>query len=168
MANVDYGNSLSTAGQFPLDGKRRFKTISDMQVLGTNAFKYYEDMIVQCLENHKQYIWRERLDTDKDDDGVIAQDFVYPTGAVADGISYQGRSFNFFEFKTGSSVEQDNKTKVLTIDEILYTPPTEGDRELAKRTALANHINNLNPPLEILEDENLYIVVNTFINNMEF
>lgn len=31
MASINLASSIKTAGQYPLDGKRRFKTLADMQ-----------------------------------------------------------------------------------------------------------------------------------------
>lgn len=113
MATKYYGNSLSTAGQFPLDSKLRFKKLVDLKEnITINSFKYYEDMIVQCLENHKQYIWREKLDTEQ---GVLPIDFIYPDNTIANGINYSNRTFNFYELKLGSDAKPCFKYKDRTL-----------------------------------------------------
>lgn len=88
---------LETAGQYPLDGKRLFLTLASMTDLGTGnlkALKYHEGMTVRCVENLKEYIWRE---AENGEQGEISQNFTYPNGAIAHGIDYSNRSFNFFE-----------------------------------------------------------------------
>ncbi|SED10835.1 hypothetical protein SAMN04489761_4300 [Tenacibaculum sp. MAR_2009_124] len=98
MSKVQLGSSLEAAGQYPLDGKTFFLSLAKMrQNIAVNAFKYHEDMSVRCVETHKDYIWREVKSTDKGSDKILTEDFIYPTGAVAFGITYSNRKFNFFE-----------------------------------------------------------------------
>lgn len=159
MANIDYGNSLETAGQFPLDGKLRFKWISDMKVIGTNAYKYYEDMVVHCLEDHKDYIWRERLESDNKDSGVLTEDFTYPSGAFADNIDYSGRKFNFFEIYY--NFNQDNKTRVIEIPGISLLGDIINYTQMELNQKIIDAINEMG--VTIKEDENIYINFGGFI-----
>lgn len=97
MPIVNLSTSLETATQIPLDAKAYFKTLSSMTDLGANnfkAFKYYDGLLVLCIENYNQYIWRERKVTDGA--GLLNIDFTYPPGVVSNNIDYSNRDFNFF------------------------------------------------------------------------
>lgn len=96
MSKVDILNSLNVPSQKPLDYKLYFVTLAEVKDLGTNGintYKYYEDMKAQCVETHKEYIWREKKNSE---DIGIAEDFTYPAGLVSFGIDYGDRVFNFF------------------------------------------------------------------------
>jgi streptogramin lyase len=98
MAKIDIATGFEVAGQFPQDDKTYFKTIAEMQDLGTsnaNAYKYYESMIVVCVETNKEYIWREVVGVET---GVLVTSFTYPNGIISNGINYSNRVFNFFTF----------------------------------------------------------------------
>lgn len=154
MPNIDYQNSLSTAGQFPLNGKTRFKTIQELTDLGAGnfkAFKYQEDMIVQCIENHTQYIWREVLPSETG--GLLPSSFTYPPGAIADGIDYSNRTFNFFEYTLGDDT-QNNKIREVELNFFGFSEITIQD--------VVDKINSLPLPLVVKEDENVVFVVNKF------
>lgn len=100
-SKVQVGGSIEVATQSPLDGKTMFLTLDEMRLnIEINAFKYYEDMVVRCIKTHKEYIWRETKQSDKISDKVLRNDFTYPDGAIAFGINYSNRKFNFFENKS--------------------------------------------------------------------
>lgn len=99
--SVSISQPFIQSGQFPVDGGTRFLTLADMKVVGNNPFTYYEDMIVRCIENHKNYIWRE-VESAGESGGVMDSNYVYPQGANAGGIDYSGREFNFFVNKEES------------------------------------------------------------------
>lgn len=151
MSNISYGNSLSTAGQFPLNGKIRFKTIAEMQLVGSNPFRYQEDMVVRCIENHTDYIWRERTLADGSINGVLSEDFVYPIGSIADGISYENRAFNFFVYKTESLINQNNTIRVIEIDP-LNVDQGQGEGII---DALVRYVNESVTPLVVSDTENI-------------
>lgn len=95
MSNISYGNSLFTAGQFALDGKLRVNTTVELTAnISINAFRYYEDMVVHSIENHIEYIWKERVSIQEI--GLLSSDFVYPNNSISNGIDYSNRAFNFF------------------------------------------------------------------------
>lgn len=97
---VKLASSLATSGQYPLNKKTYFNTVQEMtENISVKALSYQEDMICQCVENHNEYIWRERVSSDNQQDGVLQNDFTYPTGAIANGITYTNRDFNFFVLK---------------------------------------------------------------------
>lgn len=183
-------------------------------------------MIVQCIENHKQYIWREKKSSDTLGSGVLQNDYKYPQGAVAGDINYSNRLFNFFEHKgekgdkgdagergikgekgeTGQQgkpgksaylhyvetlqgnttplslpdwvnslkgdkgdkgekgdtpvVNQDNKTKIVEIPSITIPPlDPQTDIEDIVSQAVSGYLNELNPPITVSEEENLYVVI---------
>lgn len=106
MNTVEIGSSYETSGAFPFDSKGYFKTLTEMRDLGlnnVNVLKYPEDMKAQCIETHKNYIWREVLDTDVDGTGVLSTNFVYPDGFIENDIDYSNRVFNFFEISVEAS-----------------------------------------------------------------
>lgn len=154
MSNITtLSTGLETAGQYPLNGKRVFLTLASMIDLGANnllAFKYMELMEVVCMENKKTYVWRE---AESNEQGEIAQNFTYPNGAIAYGIDYSNREFNFFEIEQGgSSVNQNNKIRVIDVEKPLLDPefPPMTDEQ-----AVVFYVNNLTTPLVVSEDENI-------------
>lgn len=161
MTNIDFSSGFKTTGQYPLNGKTQFKTLVELKDLGvnnSNAFKYQEDMKVNCIETHKEYMWRENINQEQ---GILDTDFSYPQGAIADGINYEGRDFNFFEVTSSDTVNQDNKTIVIDLGDVEYEYRlTERGVEEFKEEAIVEVINNLNPPIQVREDENLYIKIN--------
>jgi hypothetical protein len=99
MANINLSTGVVPATQIPLDSKVFVKTLLVLASLGLDdnlAYKYYEKMKVFCAENEKEYIWREEL-SPGETDGVLETSFTYPAAAIADGVDYSGRVFNFFE-----------------------------------------------------------------------
>lgn len=99
MSYLDLSTGFRVAGQFPQDGKLYFSTISQMKNLGNNnlkALSYYDLMIVMCLQNKLQYIWREAVTVET---GLLDDNYVYPNGSIANGINYSGKSYNFFPYK---------------------------------------------------------------------
>lgn len=106
---VDLSSGLKTAGQFPLDFKTYFNTLSELQDLGPSNFKafyYYDGMEVYCLETNKKYNWKES--NSNTGTGVLATDFVYPENTIACGITYDNRAFNFFEQQNSTTIDQNN------------------------------------------------------------
>ncbi|WP_440880626.1 hypothetical protein [Tenacibaculum sp. C7A-26P2] len=113
-SKVQIGSSIEVATQSPLDGKTMFLTLDEMRLnIEINAFKYYEDMVVRCIKTHKEYIWRETKQSDKISDKVLRNDFTYPDGAIAFGINYSNRKFNFFEKRNGDDLGDHTATQNL-------------------------------------------------------
>jgi len=103
MGVIGFGSSLKTTGQFALDPKIRALLKAELETLGTgdaNAYGYYEDMDVFCLEDKKTYRWREE-ESAGETDGLVATSFTYPPGLIVEGIDYGNRVFNFFEVALG-------------------------------------------------------------------
>ena len=99
MAEINLINSFSTSGQIPLDSKLYIKTLSEISSLGVNninAYKFFEDMTVQCVEDHSNYIWREELSVGEPN-GLLSESFTYPPNVITAGIDYSDRTFNFFK-----------------------------------------------------------------------
>lgn len=97
MPNNDILTGFRVTSQLPLDGKRYFLTLAEMQNLGTNninAFTYYEDMTVICIETHSTYVWR--VLKDDNEAGILTESFLYPANSISNGIDYSGKRFNFF------------------------------------------------------------------------
>lgn len=84
--------------------------------------------------------------------GIIDGDFTYPDGAIADGIDYSNRTFNFF--KINQSTNQNNKIREVEIELSTY--------EVINNQLIVDAINSLNPPLIVKEDE---IIVFNITNN---
>jgi len=141
MAFIDILTSFRVPAQFPLDIKGYALSLADMQDLGVNdvkAFTYYEDMKVICVETHLTYNWREEREIGEV--GVLPVSFTYPNGAIAAGINYSNRVFNFFVSSEGN---QNNLVRVITI------PTTTA----LNAQQVANWINEVG--LEVEEDENV-------------
>ena len=160
MADINLGTGIITSGQFPLDSKSYFKTLEELMDLGvqdSKAYSYEEDLKVRCIENHTDYIWRERI-TDAEE-GLLEEDFIYPLGVIAVDITYSERAFNFF---TIVSTNEDNLTKVIEIDNLIVRvegTETEEEKEELIAIKIAEYINEL-PSFEVASDENLYIKIN--------
>ena len=98
MPDINITSGIFNTSQLPLDSKTYFKTLAELQSLGSGDFKafyYYEDLIVYCLETKTNYKWREAQFTNEP--GVISSSFTYPANSVVDGVDYSNRTFNFFE-----------------------------------------------------------------------
>lgn len=127
MSNL--ATSLSTATQIPLDKKLYVVTLAELQTLGQDnykAFLYYEDMQINCVETHKQYIWREELESNEQG-GLLINSFTYPINSIVNGIDYSERTFNFYLNQKFSDNEI-NKLKDLvyekTIQSLSVSPTT--------------------------------------------
>lgn len=99
MPIINILSGLFPTNQQPLDAKRYAKTLAELQDLGTSNFKafYYHDRLrVLCLENNKEYVWREEA-TLGETSGLVSGGYTYPANTIADGIDYSGKTFNFFE-----------------------------------------------------------------------
>lgn len=134
MTSSNILTALIVNGQIPLDGKTYFLTLSSMINLGTgdqNAFKYYEGMEAYCNENKKKYVWREVLQEESPENpGLIAGHYTYPAGALAEGINYAGRSFNFFETGELTFADIQNFITATGIKEIKYLPTDQAYKDL--------------------------------------
>lgn len=89
---TDIASGLNVATQQPLDIKTYFKTLAELQDLGSsnaNAFRYYEGMLVYCLETNSNFRWKESTS------GALLTSFTYPASTISNGIDYSLRLFNF-------------------------------------------------------------------------
>ena len=101
-------SSYLNASQVPYDAKLYAVNLNDLAELGINsnkAFTYYEDLNVDCAENHTTYVWREELSLGETGGILTNGTYVYPANVIANGIDYSGRKFNFFEKKIKESVD---------------------------------------------------------------
>lgn len=94
-------NALLINAQIPLDGKTFFLTLNELKDLGNgnvNAFTYYEGMPAYCNEDKTKYVWRQVLEVESEENpGLIVGHYTYPAGVTTKGISYSGKTFNFFK-----------------------------------------------------------------------
>lgn len=121
MANINLETGILVTTQIPLDAKGYFLTTAGMQDLGASnykAFYYYEGMVVMNNETKREYIWRERTVADglEGTSGVLATDFVYPNGSIANTIDYSARAFNFFIYTGGISIADIPEIELPEID----------------------------------------------------
>jgi len=120
---IDVAEGVIVAGQFPRNGKLYSKTIAELIDLGTNnykAFRYYEGMIVFCLETKTHYIWKEVdnnpiLSNSSGRARPLRANFTYPEGTIANGIDYSLRVFNFFVFNSPQVEENTTIINSLTL-----------------------------------------------------
>ena len=89
-------NGLRVGSQTPLDDRLIFSDLTDLQAYGVGdqeCYRYYEGMRCWVLSESKEYIWREKSGSEIG----AAVDFTYPGSIISQGISYGGRTFNWFE-----------------------------------------------------------------------
>lgn len=157
MSEIFYGNSLKTAGQFPLDAKSISLSKSDLTTnININAYRYYEGMLVKCLEDDKKYIWSERKTPS--DKGLLTADFVYPNNTISNNVDYSNRQFNFFEeivinsdeYKQITNSVQKNvegdENKFFNEKGVAVTIPVRGFMKLPKINLEANTPYEFTPP----------------------
>ena len=124
MSNVTIGTGITTNGQFPVDGKVYFLTLSDASDLGNNdvlAYSYYERMKITIVENGSEWEWREE-GIPGETGGLLTTSFTYPSGLISNGIDYSNRIFNFFPRTVGSVDEpQSQGSFVRNYNGVIYT-----------------------------------------------
>jgi len=87
---------MRIGSQTPADDRLVFVDIADLGTLGAgsqNAYRYYDGLRVWVMSTQKEYIWREKVGSEV---GAIA-DFTYPANIVNGGITYSGKTYNFYE-----------------------------------------------------------------------
>lgn len=106
MADINLSTGIYIPSQLPLDSKRYVKTLAELTTLGTNdakAFVYYEGLSIFCVENQKEYRWREAALNEQG--GLLTTHFTYPANSISNGIDYSNREFNLFIITTESTQE---------------------------------------------------------------
>ena len=114
MANINLTTGIITGTQIPLDGKGYFIALNDMKDLGIlnyKAYTYYDTMIVTCKENSSLYVWREALENEQ---GILVEGFTYPAGAIANGIDYSLKTYNFFLYFDPSGEQDGSESKIIS------------------------------------------------------
>ena len=104
---INLTTGIFPTSQIPLDAKCYFKTLADMVDLGDGNFRpfyYYDSMLVLCVENKKQYIWRKRETVNEQ--GLIINGFTYPNGVQSNGIDYSNQEYNFYLFEQNQKPNQ--------------------------------------------------------------
>lgn len=87
--------------QTPVDDRLIFADNADLIDLGvgnSNAYKYYEGMVVTQVDALKTFIWAEATL------GALATSFTYPAGHIVNGVDYSGRSFNFVDITSSANI----------------------------------------------------------------
>lgn len=102
--NIPTGLSVQT--QIPLDTIKFIQNESLLSNLGQNnnlAFKYYDGLIIKCIDQNTFYIWRE-VQRGEENTGIINVDFTYPFNHSAFGMNYSNKKFNFFLYNKEYSI----------------------------------------------------------------
>lgn len=95
--NIPTGLGVPT--QTPLDSIKFIQNESLLSNLGASnnlAFKYYDGLIIRCIDENTFYKWREVM-ISEENTGLLSVDFTYPYNHSAFGINYSNKSFNFFK-----------------------------------------------------------------------
>ena len=99
MSNVtNIPTGLGVPTQIPLDTIAFNQSESLLSNLGTDnflAYKYYEGLLVHCINDKTTYIWRE-VQSGEENTGLVNVDFTYPNNHIVYEIDYSNRVFNFF------------------------------------------------------------------------
>ena len=96
--NIPTGLSVQT--QIPLNTIKFIQNESLLSNLGQDnnlAFKYYDGLIIKCIDQNKFYKWRE-VQIGEENTGIVNIDFTYPFNHSAFGINYSNKKFNFFPY----------------------------------------------------------------------
>ena len=96
--NIPTGLSVQT--QIPLNTIKFIQNESLLSNLGQDnnlAFKYYNGLIIKCIDQNKFYKWRE-VQIGEENTGIVNIDFTYPFNHSAFGINYSNKKFNFFPY----------------------------------------------------------------------
>lgn len=152
--NIGYGVHVTT--QTPLDTKTiqyKFSSIISLGVGNEKIFSYYENMVVNCLENKKSYLWS---DVTKAPSNYILVSTIasYPANHIVDGIDYSLRQFGMYEIVVSSGTVTQKDFKVVNtsdgqpavlnsatlVDKTVDTPSlkTTGIRRLRSSTLFFN------------------------------
>lgn len=122
MADITLTTGITNNGMFPVDGKNYFLTQTDVSggIISTDAYGYYERMIINIADDGTQWIWREES-TIGETGGLYTTSFEYPSGIISNGIDYGLRTFNFFPYSPGgSSFDQ----SLNTTDDVIFNSIT--------------------------------------------
>jgi hypothetical protein len=112
---------LKTGTQLPLDAKSRSESELVLKSLGVDdqlAFTYEEGLVVRCMQEGTSYIWRSVV-VPEPTPGLLYSNFTYPPGITAGGISYGGRSFNFFKLDYVTKEQLDKKVDKVTGERLI-------------------------------------------------
>lgn len=129
MANVP--QSFRVLGQTPLDEKLIFASQQSLFSHISNnpryAFDFYKGMMVYLQQEEKFYIW-ERPNSEHfiENDKLLTQNFIYPSGSVYNGFNYSNKAFNLIELpykKENLGLwDPDPDAKMITVE--IYTDGT--------------------------------------------
>jgi len=118
-SNIPLGLKITT--QIPLNVKEYVQNEAALVDLGLNdnlAFTYVQGSKFYCIEEGTRYEWREVVGVES---GLRTNDYTYPSGISAFGITYSNKVYNFFSEQSNSQINSDwNSTSGLS--EILNKP----------------------------------------------
>lgn len=125
---------LKTGTQLPLDVKSRSVSELILSNLGIDdqlAFTYEEGLIVRCIAEGTNYIWRS-VQTSEPITGLLTSNFTYPQGIVVGNVSYSGRAFNFFKLDYVTQTQFAQKVDKVTGERLINAS------EITKLSSLQN------------------------------
>lgn len=135
---MDYSNiptGLNVPSQIPLNIKEYVLNETELSNLGTGnnkAFTYHDQMKVVCIEEKKEYIWREVVNGEPE--GLITNGFTYPADLPETfGIDYSNKTYNFFLKEELSDVVIKN---IGSGSKVYKQTNTDGEKELRTITAV--------------------------------
>jgi hypothetical protein len=130
----DIPAGLRVPAQVPLDAKVYKLSQADLANLGPGgnlAYTYFRGMIAYCAQQQTRWEWREP--TYPGEPGLIASNFVYPSGLSVFGINYSNKAYNFFPIP--GSVLQATPTQLLNQLEMTFDWKKGTQQNLSKTPA---------------------------------
>lgn len=98
----DIPKGLRVPTQIPLDVKTWASVKSAISTLGTDnnlAYTYFDNLRIYCADTKETFVWREKV-APEPLAGLITPDFVYPSGTIANGKDYSGKTYNLYPVVT--------------------------------------------------------------------
>lgn len=115
MANTsNIPTGLNVPSQIPLDTITYSLNEFTLSNLGTDnnlAFKYYKNLIVNCIEENTNWIWRE-VQEGEENTGLLNIDYEYPYNHIVNNVNYSNKKYNFFKI---NNYEELLKNSIISI-----------------------------------------------------
>ena len=94
--------NYSLEGMNPLD----LKIVSPNKAALTSAiskdefsyFRFYKGCKIFFQQENEEWIWLEMISSLNLVEKLLPENYVYPTGTIAYGFDYSGKSFNFIKY----------------------------------------------------------------------
>lgn len=99
---IELSEAIIVAGQFPRNAKLYVKTLAELIDLGVDdykAYRYYDGMIVFCIETLTHYIWKNK-NRARTGEFSVSTSFTYQNGTIANGIDYSSQTYCFYPFNS--------------------------------------------------------------------